>query len=101
MTRTKQSTTPHALVKDRHLQRSGTTDPRGNPKKEGGGPHNWGKPTDVLAELDEHYEFKEETPKYNKEKVQDTKAAETNRETGKIQVVKPEEFEILHRATNS
>ncbi|PKY43226.1 hypothetical protein RhiirA4_398453 [Rhizophagus irregularis] len=84
MTRTKQSTTPHALVKDRHLQRSGTTDPRGNPKKEGGGPHNWGKPTD-----------------YNKEKVQDTKAAETNRETGKIQVVKPEEFEILHRATNS
>lgn len=72
--------------------------------QEGGGPHNWGKPTDVLAELDEHYEFKEETPKYNKEKVQDTKAAETNRETGKlgkIQVVKPEEFEILHRATNS
>jgi len=38
---------------------------------------------------------------YNKEKVQDTKAAETNRELGKIQVVKPEEFEILHRATNS
>jgi hypothetical protein len=72
--------------------------------QEGGGPHNWGKPTDVLAELDEHYEFKEETPKYNKEKVQDTKAAETNRETGrlgKIQVVKPEEFEELHRASNS
>jgi hypothetical protein len=72
--------------------------------QEGGRPHNWGKPTDVLAELDEHYEFKEETPKYNKEKVQDTKAAETNRETGrlgKIQVVKPEEFEELHRASNS
>ncbi|RIA90239.1 hypothetical protein C1645_823647 [Glomus cerebriforme] len=104
MTRSRQSTTPHAINKDRHLQRSGIMDPRGMPKKEGGGPHNWGKPTDVLAELDEHYEYNEEMPKYNKEKVQNTKAAETNRDTGrlgKIQVMKPEEFEALHRATNS
>jgi len=54
--------------------------------------------------LDEHYEFNDQFPQYNKEKVWDTKAADTNREigkSGKVQVVKPEEFEFLNHATNS
>ncbi|CAI2170498.1 6807_t:CDS:2 [Funneliformis geosporum] len=95
---------PAVQNKDRHLQRNGLLDPRGMLKKEGGGSHNWGKPTDELAELDEHYKYFDEMPQYDKEKVFNTNAAETNREIGKLgklQVVKPEEFEALNRATNS
>jgi hypothetical protein len=101
MTRKDKIPNPRYFTRDRHLQRNGITDLRGIPKKEGAGQHNWGKPTDALS--DQHYEYHEEMPKYNKEKVQDTKAADTNRDIGKlkkIQVMKPEEFEVL-RANNS
>ncbi|CAG8622617.1 1226_t:CDS:2 [Funneliformis mosseae] len=107
MTRSKRnakSAIPAVQNKDRHLQRSGLLDARGMPKKEGGGQHNWGRPTDELAELDEHYEYFDNMPKYDKEKVQNAKAAETNRDIGKLgklQVVDPEEFETLNRETNS
>ncbi|CAG8526275.1 9858_t:CDS:2 [Dentiscutata heterogama] len=98
MTRTKHSETPGALKQDRHLQRNGYTDPRGMPKKEGAGQHNWGKPIDEATVLDEHYQFNDEIPQYDKDAVFNSKAADTAREFPKIKVVKPEEFKELHKS---
>jgi hypothetical protein len=58
----------------------------------------------MLKELDEHYEYFDEMPQYNKDKVENTKAAETDRDVGrlkKIQVINPEEFETLRTSINS
>ncbi|CAG8736804.1 6397_t:CDS:2, partial [Acaulospora morrowiae] len=52
MTRTKQTPPQGASKNDRHLQRNGLTDPRGMPKKEGAGQHNWGKPVDEFVKLE-------------------------------------------------
>ncbi|CAG8570897.1 18371_t:CDS:2 [Racocetra fulgida] len=61
-------------------------DPRGMPKKEGAGQHNWGKAIDEAAELDEHYEFDNEMPQYDKNAVFNSKAADTAREFPKIKL---------------
>ncbi|THV05768.1 hypothetical protein K435DRAFT_773692 [Dendrothele bispora CBS 962.96] len=57
MTRTARAISPRAIIKDRSLNRSGLDR---NLRKEGGGQHNWGRPEDELAALeDEQFEFEE------------------------------------------
>jgi hypothetical protein len=58
MTRTERAVFPRAIIKDRHLNRSGLDR---SLRKEGAGPHNWGRPEDELAALDdEQFELDEE-----------------------------------------
>jgi len=57
MTRTARAISPRAIIKDRSLNRSGLDK---NIRKEGAGQHNWGRPEDELAALeDEQFEFEE------------------------------------------
>ncbi|CAG8595280.1 3732_t:CDS:2 [Ambispora leptoticha] len=83
MSRSKQTSSPAVFNRDRHLQRSGLTDPRGNPKKGGAGGHNWGVITDQ-----------------SDQDILPNAENEQGRGYHKIQVVKPEEFEVLQHAVN-
>ncbi|KAG8933106.1 hypothetical protein FRC01_011021 [Tulasnella sp. 417] len=49
MTRTERSKAPHALVKDRHVSKTGMDR---SLRKSGGGAHNWGSPLDVYDDAD-------------------------------------------------
>ncbi|CAG8514278.1 12905_t:CDS:2 [Ambispora gerdemannii] len=84
MSRRKQSSSPGVINRDRHFQRSGLNDPRGNPKKGGAGGHNWGVITDS-SDAREHDKF----PNVDNEQ---------GKGYQKIQVVNPEKFEVLQHA---
>ena len=58
-------TSPHALLKDRHISRSGQAHASEASRKQGGGPHNWGKLEDeerdeTLAQRDAELERQDE-----------------------------------------
>ncbi|KAF5365263.1 hypothetical protein D9758_005374 [Tetrapyrgos nigripes] len=59
MTRTERAVFPRAIIKDRHLNKSGLDR---SLRKEGAGPHNWGRPEDQLAAYDDdQFELDEES----------------------------------------